>query len=138
MPNWIARIKHRLTPPPPRFAFDESGIAITFVATYWPPWNRKLRTISFRWGDIARITVRKWDSYIYDTIGMLFELKDGSAYIIDEDRMPEFYRTMERALPRMLPGIMNPDDWYTGVSAVSAFEDNPTIIYESISSSETG
>ena len=129
MPNWLARIRNRLTPPPPRFILDESGIAITLVAAYWPPWNRKFRTEFFPWNGIARITVRKWDCYTYDTIGMVFELKDGRTYTIDED-VPDFYQTMERVLPSMLPGIMNPGDWYTDVSAAPAFEDNPTVIYE--------
>lgn len=122
-------IRKVFEPTKPTIALDDDGVTLRHVTRYWPPWNRRWEERTLTWREITRITVEKWDRYIYDTIVVIFEAKDGTRLFFDED-MPDFHSSLERFLPRVFPDIGSPEDWFEGVRSSKPFENCPTVIYE--------
>ena len=124
-------------PPSPRTVVAEDGMTHIELVRRGPPWNYRLEKCAWfwKWSDVRRVTVCRWDLYTIDLIGMAFEFKDGGFLNVTEDNSCDFYATMERILPKALPGIVPSDHWYDNVYADPERQGVPTVLYEAPSPS---
>lgn len=98
----------------PSIKLDEGGLRIV----------RGARAEGFAWNEVVRIDAYKLDCYTVDCICLLFALRDGSHYEVQEDM--DGFEALENEVHVQFEHI--PNDWWSQV-AFPAFAENRTLLW---------
>ena len=103
-----------------RVEFDDNGMTATGLAK-----DGSVKKTQVEWSQVNGVVAFKRDLLTVDLICIGLSTPESS---IEVDEEMEGWKELIEALPRLLPGTLNPSEWWDKV-AHPAFATNPTVLF---------